>query len=169
MRRARLVGSLLAEMRGTTVDFSDSTWRDSLVSGSRVGAMSLIGATWTGIRVRGCKLGFVNLAGARFENVVFEECEIGGFDARAANLISTSFVDCAIDELSIAGATLVAVDLSGARLRSLIGVESLRGAIVSHDQLLDLAPLLAAQLGVEVRRDEPADGERPSASAHRLS
>jgi hypothetical protein len=45
------------------------------------------------------------------------------------------------------------VDLSGAKLRSLVGVESLRGAIVSHEQLVDLAPLLAAELGLEVRPD----------------
>ena len=56
----------------------------------------------------------------------------------------------------MSGATLARVDLSGARLRSLVGVESLKGAIVSHAQLVDLAPLLAAQLGLEVRGDETA-------------
>ena len=63
------------------------------------------------------------------------------------------FVDCNIDELNVAGATLSGVDLTGARLRSLIGVESLRGAIVSSEQLIDLAPILAAQLGLEGRAD----------------
>jgi hypothetical protein len=50
------------------------------------------------------------------------------------------------------------VDLSGARLRSLVGVESLRGAIVSHEQLVDLAPILAEQLGLEVRSDASMTG-----------
>jgi uncharacterized protein YjbI with pentapeptide repeats len=115
--------------------------------------MTLPGATWTGIRVRGVKLGFVNLAGARLQDVVFEECEIGSLDARAAQLRSVAFVDCTVQELNVTEATLSKVDLSGARLHALVGVESLRGAIVSHEQLLDLAPLLAAQLGVEVRPD----------------
>ena len=35
----------------------------------------------------------------------------------------------------------------------LIAVDNLRGAIISHAQLLDLAPLLAEQLGLEVRPD----------------
>jgi uncharacterized protein YjbI with pentapeptide repeats len=95
----------------------------------------------------------VNLAGAKLEDVVFEECEIGSIDARAAQLRSIAFVDCTIDEFNVSGATLSKVDLSGARLRSLLGIESLRGAIVSHEQLLDLAPVLAAQLGLEVRPD----------------
>ena len=59
----------------------------------------------------------------------------------------------------MSGATLRKVDLSGARLRSLVGVESLKGAIVSHAQLVDLAPLLAEQLGLEVRSDDPTAPE----------
>ena len=156
MRRTRVVESVLAECHGASVDLADSAWRDSGISGGRLGAVTLAGATWTGVRVHGSKLGFVNLAGARLEDVVFEGCEIGGLDIRAARLRSVSLLDCAIDELNVAGATLSAVDLSGARMRSLIGVESLRGAIISPDQLQDLAPLLAAELGIEVRDGEPA-------------
>lgn len=153
--RARVVDSLIAGAYGASVDFTDSTWRDSHLTGGRLGAVALAGATLTGIRVQGSKLGFVNLAGARLEHVVLEGCEIGSLDARFADLRSVTFVDCTVDELNVAGATLSRVDLSGARLRALIGVESLKGAIVSHEQLLDLAPLLASQLGLEVRRDLP--------------
>ena len=85
--------------------------------------------------------------------MAFEECEIGSLDAGSANLRSVAFVDCALQELNVVEATLSKVDLSGASLKTLVGVESLRGAIISHGQLLDLAPLLAAQLGVEVRGD----------------
>lgn len=157
--RARFVDSLIAGVYGASVDFTDSTWRDSHLSGGRLGALTLAGATWTGIRVQGSKLGFMSLAGARLEHVAFEGCEIGVLDARFADLRSVTFIDCTVDELNIAGATLSRVDLSGARLRSLVGVESLKGAIVSPEQLQDLAPLLASRLGLEVRHDEPdADG-----------
>jgi uncharacterized protein YjbI with pentapeptide repeats len=153
LRRARIVDCQLADLYGASVDFSDSTWRDSHMTGGRLGAMTLPGATLTGVRLQGIKLGFANLAGARLEDVVFEECEIGSLDARSAQLRSVAFVDCAVGELNVAEATLAKLDLSGARLRTLVGIESLRGAIVSHEQLIDLAPLLAAQLGVEIRGD----------------
>ena len=117
--------------------------------------MTLVGATWTGIRIRGSHLGFLNLAGAHLQDVTFEGCEIGSLDVRGAELQSVAFEDCRVDELDLAGATLSKVDLSGARLRTLVGVESLRGAIISHEQLIDLAPLLAAQVGLEVRPDRP--------------
>ena len=155
LRRARFSGSLLDEVHGATVDLSDSSWRESRLAGSRLGAVTLIGATWAGVRVHASKLGFMNLAGAQLEDVVFERCEIGSLDVRGARLRSVSFVDCSLNELNVAEATLSRVDLSGARLHTVIGVDNLRGAIVSQEQLIDLAPLLAAQLGMEVRRSEP--------------
>jgi uncharacterized protein YjbI with pentapeptide repeats len=153
LRRARLVDCLLLDSYGASLDAADSNWRGCHVSGGRLGAMTLAGATWTAMRLRGIKLGFLSLAGARLDDVVFEECEIEGLDARSAQLNSVAFRDCSLGELNVAGATLSKVDLSEARLKTLVGVESLRGAIVSHEQLLDLAPLLAAQLGLEVRPD----------------
>ena len=155
LRRARIAESLLSDLHGATVDFADSTWRDSQVRGGRLGAVTLVGATWTGIRIRGSHLGFLNLSGAHLQDVTFEGCEIGSLDVRGADLQSVAFEDCRVDELDVAGATLSKVDLSGARLRTLVGVESLRGAIISHEQLIDLAPLLAAQVGLEVRPDRP--------------
>ena len=74
-----------------------------------------------------------------------------------AELRSVTFIDSRVDELNVAGSTLSAVDLSGARLRTLVGTESLRGAIIGQSQLIDLAPLLAAQLGLEVRHDPATD------------
>ena len=153
LRRARIAESLLSDLHGATVDFADSTWRDSEMRGGRLGAVTLVGATWTGIRIRGSHLGFLNLAGAHLQDVTFDGCEIGSLDVRGADLRSVAFEDCRVDELDVAGATLSKVNLSGARLRTLVGVESLRGAIISHDQLIDLAPLLAAQVGLEVRPD----------------
>ena len=153
LRRIRLVGCLLAGAYGASVDFADSTWRDSQMTAGRFGAITLAGANLTRVRLIGVKLGFVNLAGARLEDVAFEGCEIGAVDARAAQLRSVAFVDSSLQELNVTEATLSKVDLSGASLRALVGVESLRGATVSHQQLLDLAPLLAAQLGLEVRPD----------------
>ena len=158
MQRSRIVDSLFADVQAATVDFTDSTWRDSHMSGGRLGAVTLTGATWTGVRVRGSRLGFVNMAGALVEDVVFEDCEIASLDVRTARLASVAFVGCTIDELNASGATLANVDLSGATLRTLIGVESLRGATINYEQLLDLAPIFAAALGVDVRHHQSEIG-----------
>lgn len=142
---------MLDATHGASADFADSTWRDARISGGRLGAVNLAGATLTTVRFAGSKLGFLNIAGAQLEDVVFEGCDIDGLDARGAKLQSVAFVNCSINELNVTEARLSKVDLSGARLRSLIGVDNLRGVTISRGQLLDLAPQLAAQLGIEVR------------------
>jgi uncharacterized protein YjbI with pentapeptide repeats len=157
LRRARIAESLLSDLQAASVDLTDSVWRDSQVSGGRLGAVTLIGATLTDVRIRGTHLGYVNLAGAQLQDVVFEGCEIDSLDLRGAKLEAVTFIDSRVDELNVAGSTLSAVDLSGARLRTLVGIESLRGAIIGHSQLVDLAQLLAAQLGLEVRPDPATD------------
>jgi uncharacterized protein YjbI with pentapeptide repeats len=151
MRRARIVNSVLSEIHGASLDLADSNWRDAEMTGGRLGAMVLAGATLLGVRIRGIKFDFVNMSAAKLDDVVFEDCEIGSLDARASQLRSVAFIDCDIRELDVAEAGLTAVDLTRARLQTLIGVESLRGAIVTRAQLFDLAPLLAVKLGIEVR------------------
>lgn len=153
MRRARIVDCWIADANGASVDLADSTWRDSQMTGGRLGAAILAGAKWNGIQLRGVKLGYLSLAGARLADVVFEDCEIGSLDASSAQLRSVAFVGCSVQELNVLEATLSKVDLSRSTLRSVIGVDSLRGAILSPEQLIDLAPMLAAQLGIEVRPD----------------
>ena len=151
LRRARVLGSLIADAHGASVDLADSTWRDSEVRGGRLGAVQAPGAALTAVRFRGSKVGYLNLAGANLDDITFDGCELGDIDARGATLRAVRFIACSIKELNVTEARLSKVDLSGATLSSLIGVDNLRGAIINQAQLVDLAPQLAAQLGLEVR------------------
>ncbi|MGH2464813.1 MAG: pentapeptide repeat-containing protein [Candidatus Limnocylindrales bacterium] len=159
LRRARILGSLIADVHGASVDLADSTWRGSLVTGGRLGALQVPGATMTAVRFRGAKIDYLNLSGAQLDDIAFEGCELGDIDARGATLGSVRFSDCVINELNVTEARLAKVDLSGSRLSALIGVDNLRGAIINHDQLHDLAPQLAVQLGIEVRPPSPTELE----------
>ena len=150
LRRARVVDSLLADLQAASLDLTEAVWRDSLVTGGRLGAVVAAATKWARVRVRGGKLDFLNFRGATLQDVVFEACVIGEIDLGNAQLTNVSFVDCKVDDLNVGGATMSRVDLSRASLHALRGLQSLRGAIVSQDQLLDLAPLLADHLGLEV-------------------
>ena len=55
-----------------------------------------------------------------------------------------------IDRLDCTGAKLADVDLRGARLTDIGNIEGLRGASISIEQLLDLAPALAERLGIRL-------------------
>ncbi|GGX88612.1 hypothetical protein GCM10010510_37130 [Streptomyces anandii JCM 4720] len=72
-------------------------------------------------------------------------------DFGGARLERVEFVDCALKGADLTAATLVDVDLrAAASLEIARGVDRLTGAVISTGQLLDLAPVLAAALGVRV-------------------
>jgi uncharacterized protein YjbI with pentapeptide repeats len=76
-------------------------------------------------------LASADFGGARLTDVTFDRCELGG--------------------AQVSQVTCERVDLRGARLDDLRGAGSLRGATVAPEQLIVLAPALAASAGLIVR------------------
>jgi uncharacterized protein YjbI with pentapeptide repeats len=150
-RRTRLNNCLIEESGATTADFGDTGWRDVVVSGGRFGALRAPASTWTDVRVRSAKLDFVDLTATRLESVAFEGCVIGALDLGDTRATGLTFGGCRIDEINLDGARLERADLTGAQLGIVRGVRGLRGGRVTLGQLMDLAPLLAADIGIEVR------------------
>jgi uncharacterized protein YjbI with pentapeptide repeats len=153
LRRARFVETLVADLQATTIDLAESVWRDSLVTGGRVGAAVASNTKLSRVRFRRVKLDFLNLRGATLADVVFQDCLLGEVDAADAQLTDVDFSGSRVDAFGVRNATLARVDLSRATLHALSGLDHLRGAIVSAAQLIDLAPLLADHLGIVVNPD----------------
>jgi uncharacterized protein YjbI with pentapeptide repeats len=105
------------------------------------------------MRLRGLKIDYLDLSGARVTGVTFEEVVIDELELAEADLRSVRFESSTIETLSASSARFTDVDLSGARLRTIGGIASLRGATISPEQLIDVAPLLAAHLGIVVGGD----------------
>jgi uncharacterized protein YjbI with pentapeptide repeats len=145
----------VTDLQATTVDGAESVWRDSLITGGRLGAVAGSSTKWSRVRLRGVKLDFLNLRGATLQDVVFQDCVLGEIDASDAQLIDVDFSGSRLDAFGVRNATLTRVDLSHATLQTLSGLDNLRGAIVSPAQLLDLAPLLADHLGIVVAEGAP--------------
>ena len=64
------------------------------------------------------------------------------------------FERCELRRASFAGCRIERVELSGCTLLELVGVESLRGARMPWDDIVENAPLFAQGLGIEVLADE---------------
>ena len=152
MRRARIAECLLDELRATSVDAADSIWRDTLVTVRRVGALLAIGASWSSVRVRGGRIDLLDLSGAKLRGVALEGCAVGELDLGTAEARDISFEGCEIELLDVTGARLVAADFTGATIGGVRGVDGLRGATITPAQLVDLAPQMAAHLGLKVLR-----------------
>ncbi|MEW2292160.1 pentapeptide repeat-containing protein [Streptomyces sp. NPDC006743] len=151
LRRARLFDTVLTGVRGVGTDLAEATLRDVELTDARLGGVQSHGAVLERVRIRGGKIDYLNLRKARLRDVVFEGCVLVEPDFGGARLERVEFVDCVLQGVDFGGAALTDVDLRGAaRLEIARGVDRLAGAVISTGQLLDLAPVLAAELGVRV-------------------
>ncbi|MFD5820217.1 pentapeptide repeat-containing protein [Streptomyces sp. NPDC127038] len=151
LHHARVLDSVLTGIRGVGTDLAESTLRDVELVDARMGGVQLHGSVLERVVVRGGKIDYLNLRKARLKDVVFENCVLVEPDFGGARLERVEFVDCVLRGADLTEATLVDVDLrAAAELDIARGVERLAGAVISTHQLLDLAPVLAAALGVRV-------------------
>ncbi|MEV5659991.1 pentapeptide repeat-containing protein [Streptomyces flaveolus] len=153
--RARLLDSVLTGVRGVGTDLAEATLRDVELVDARLGGTQLHGAALERVLIRGGKIDCLNLRRARLKDVVFEGCVLVEPDFGGARLERVAFVGCALKDADLSAATLTDVDLRGAAPLELArGVDRLAGSVISPAQLLDLAPVLAAELGVRVLAEE---------------
>lgn len=151
LRRARVLDSVLRGVRGVGTDLAEATLRDVEVVEARLGGTQAHGAVLERVLVRGGKIDYLNLRRARLRDVVFESCVLVEPDFAGARLERVAFVDCAVQGADFTAAALTDADLRGAApLEIARGVDRLAGAVISTGQLLDLAPVLALELGIRV-------------------
>ncbi|QOV37493.1 pentapeptide repeat-containing protein [Streptomyces ferrugineus] len=151
LHHARILDSVLTAPRGVGTDLAEATLRDVELVDARLGGVQLHGAVLERVVIRGGKIDYLNMRKAKLRDVVFEGCVLVEPDFGGARLERVEFVDCAVKGVDLTGAGLADVDLRGAvELEIARGVDRLAGAVLSTSQLLDLAPVLAAQLGIRV-------------------
>lgn len=149
-RGAGISDSVIDRTEVRALSAPGSGWRGVEVRNSRFGSVEAYDSTWRAVHFVNCKLGYVNLRDARLTDVCFTDCIVGDLDLMRATATRIALPGTRITRLEITGAKLDGFDLRGAELAAIDGLDGLRGAIISADQLLDLAPLLADRLGVTV-------------------
>lgn len=147
---ARLVDVTVSRCRAASLPARRTTWQDVVLDDCRLGGLEWYGATLTRVTLRGGKLDYLNLRGATLEDVLVEDAVVGELDLGSAQVRRLRVTGSRVGRLDLTGARLEEVDLRGADLDTLAGPAGLTGARISEEQLLRLAPALAAHLGIVV-------------------
>lgn len=152
---ADLAGARLSEVEFERIHLpvvraARGQWRDVWISG-RLGAVEAYEADWRSVRFEGCKISYLNLRGAELVDVEFDGCIIEELDLVTTMARRVSLTSTKVGRLDVQHSDLGEVDLRGATFDMIEGIAGLRGTIVSPDQLMLLAPLLADELGLTVR------------------
>jgi uncharacterized protein YjbI with pentapeptide repeats len=125
-------------------------WRQVLVDRPRWGAADLYDADLTAVHVREGKIDYLNARGSRLTDVLIEGCVITTLDLAGFRGKRVAITRCRIGTLDAGGAACDHVDLRSSELAVVNGLEGLKGATVDESQLIELAPLMAAHLGIHV-------------------
>lgn len=148
---AHLVDTSLVEVRAATLDVPRAEWRDVSVTDCRLGAVRAFAGELLRVTITGGKIDYLNLRDATIRELRLVGVTIGDLDLAGARARDVVVQDCRVRRLDLTNARLTDVDLRGADLSEIDGLVGLAGATISEEQLVSLAPALAAQLGVLVR------------------
>lgn len=171
VRNARFSECALRAARLTGTDFTATRFADSWLRNTDLTATALLETNWQDVELVESTLAGAELIGARLRRVTFDGCKLDGANLRGAQLREVTFRDCVLRDVDLSGAKLTGVTFPGSRVQLALrgtvmekvdlreaasitvteGVPSLRGAIISQTQLFELAPLLAASVGLLVR------------------
>lgn len=146
----RISGSRIQDCRADTLTMPRANLLHTEIVGSRIGAGVAYDSVWERVRVENCRISYLNLRSASLKDVEFRDCVIDEIDLDRTTLTRVSFPGSAVGVLQVEGARLRSVDLRGLSPRRISGIQSLRGATIDGQQLMMLAELFAAELGIAV-------------------
>lgn len=153
LQQARLRDVLLRDVRLVATSLGESHWSDVAVADSLAAGAELFGSQLRRVTFRRCKLDSVNVRGAALTEVTFRDCELSDVDFAGATLTRCAFPGSRLTRADFSRVTMDRTDLRDAELGLIIDQNSLRGAIVSTAQLVQVAPVLAQTMGITVSDD----------------
>ena len=152
---AQLRGSRFAESR-ITDSFAPSLlaartlWREVLIDNPRWGSAEFYEADLASVHLRGGKIDYLNLRASKISDLLIEDCTITDLDLGGCRGTRIALRNCRLETLDVTRATLADIDIRSTTLRSVNGLEGLRGVTIDEYQLSLFAPLFATHLGVVV-------------------
>jgi uncharacterized protein YjbI with pentapeptide repeats len=115
----------------------------------------LTGSSWTegrltDVLVKDCRVDLAAFTSTTLERVTFESCRMTQSDLQDVGCESVRFLSCDLGECDLTDARFRRSELRGCELGGLHGVERLHGVGIEFGDLLELAPALAAALGIRL-------------------
>jgi len=135
-----LAGANLEGAKLTRVAFVRCRMTGAVLSGAELQDVRLVDCTAPMLGLRMAKAGHLSIADSMLREADFYEATLEDSAITASDLSAADFTRVQVPEL----------DLRGSTLDGLVSPTSLRGAVITTDQLVALAPALAVDLGITV-------------------
>ena len=159
LEQLRLTDVVLVECELSVAMLAKATMTRVRFERCRMSGLYAPEATLTDVALVDCKLDEADLRMSRWQRVTAAECDLHDAVLTAARLSACRLLHCQLRHADVTGARLSDVALHGSALDDIRGANSLRGAVVSSDQLMPLSLALFHAVGIKVDDDYlDADG-----------
>lgn len=118
--------------------------------GCRMTGIQLAESTLRDVVIEDCRVDLAAFRVTRFERVVFRRCQLQELDLVEAQLSSVVFEQCDLTGADFSHALFRRCEMRGCRLEAIMGAERLRGVAMPWDDVVGLAPTLAAAIGIGI-------------------
>lgn len=139
-------GARIASLR-----MRDAGVRRLRITGGRIGTLDLSEARVSELELRDVRIDYLNLGAAKVTDLEISGCAIRTIDMPQAELTRVRFTATTSDEVDPRGMRAKDVDLRGLDALAFLDAESLRGATLTSFQVQQLAPVIAAGLGIQIK------------------
>ncbi|MEV7231111.1 pentapeptide repeat-containing protein [Polymorphospora sp. NPDC051019] len=160
MRHTTLAGTTLSRARLTDCLVESGDWANLRMpsatllrvraADSRMTGFALVDAVARDVVFEACRMDLSGWRFTRFTAVRFEGCNLTGADFTGADLGGAAFVGCDLTGARFDNATMTGTRFRDCVLLDVAGVTSWRGAVVEAADLIQLAHVFAAALGVRI-------------------
>jgi uncharacterized protein YjbI with pentapeptide repeats len=150
LEHIRIVDSMLTRCNLANVKARRVRLKGVVIEDSRLTGMALFEGALTDVTFHGCRVDLASFSSCRMERVSFEDCVLTQTDFLEARLASVRFHGCDLTNADVRGARMKHCELRRSELTGLQGVESLRGVAMEWPDIVEMAGVWAATLGIEV-------------------
>jgi uncharacterized protein YjbI with pentapeptide repeats len=154
LRRVRIVDAELEHIEADGADWLWSHVARTTIRDSRLLGIQLGGAELREVTFENCRLDMASFRQIDAAGLEFHDCSLRDSELNEAKIRASGFFGCELQGADFTNAHFHDVDLRGSGLAIARGHAGLRGAIIDTVQLIDLAPALAAEMGIIVQ-DRP--------------
>ena len=138
-------------IRAASVKLRNAGIRRLRISGGRIGTLDLSTTRIDELELRDLRIDYLSLGGAKANDISVVGSTIKALDMPQAELTRVAFENCRSDEVDTQGMRAAHVDLRGLDADAFMDTNSLRGTTLTTFQMQQLAPTIAAGLGIQIR------------------
>ncbi|MGO4487464.1 pentapeptide repeat-containing protein [Microbacterium sp. 2RAF4] len=148
---ASVVDVDMSGVRIASLRMRDAGVRRVRINGGRIGTLDLSEAHVSELDLRDVRIDYLNLGAAKVTDLEITGCAIRTIDMPRAELTRVRFTSTSSDEVDPRGMRAKDLDLRGLDALGYLDANSLRGATLTSFQVQQLAPVLAAGIGILVK------------------